>query len=62
MLGPRFYGLGIDEIAQRLRALCRAKAEPSVHVAAVQARGKWIKGAIDPASRGRTQTDGRQLL
>ena len=39
-----------------------AEAEPAVHASAIQARGKWIRGAIDPASRGRTQTDGRQLL
>jgi hypothetical protein len=38
------------------------EAEPSVHAAAILERGKWIRGAIDPASRGRTQTDGRQLL
>lgn len=40
----------------------RAHAEPSVHVAGIHARGKWIPGAIDPASRGRTQDDGVQLL
>jgi hypothetical protein len=40
----------------------RGDAEPSVHVQAVQSRGKWIKGVIDPASRGRSQVDGRQLL
>ncbi|MCW5977738.1 MAG: hypothetical protein KIT09_06655 [Bryobacteraceae bacterium] len=28
---------------------------------AIQARGKWIRGAIDPACRGRSQVDGRQL-
>ena len=36
--------------------------EPSVHADAIRARGKWIQGAIDPASRGRSQVDGRQLL
>lgn len=35
---------------------------PAVHAAAVQARGKWIKGVIDPAARGRSQTDGQQLM
>lgn len=40
----------------------RGHAEPSVHAAAIQARGKWIKGAIDPASRGRSQVDGRTLI
>lgn len=40
----------------------RGEAEPSVHAAAVRARGEWIHGAIDPASRGRGQADGRQLF
>lgn len=40
----------------------RGQAEPSVHAAAIQARGPWIPGAIDPASRGRGQKDGQQLL
>ena len=40
----------------------RGQAEPSVHAEAIKARGKWIQGAIDPASRGRLQDDGAQLL
>lgn len=40
----------------------RGQAEPAVHVAAIQSRGKWIPGVIDPASRGRQQADGQQLL
>lgn len=40
----------------------RGQAEPSVHAAAVRARGDWMQGAIDPASRGRGQRDGEQLL
>ena len=40
----------------------RGEAEPVIHTSAIQARGKWIRGAIDPASRGRGQADGRQLL
>lgn len=40
----------------------RGQAEPSVHVAAIKARGDWIPGAIDPAARGRSQKDGEQLL
>jgi len=39
----------------------RAHAEPSVHAAAIKARGDWIPGVIDPASRGRSQRDGKQL-
>ena len=40
----------------------RGEAEPSVHAAAIKARGDWIPGVIDPAARGRGQADGRQLL
>jgi phage terminase large subunit-like protein len=40
----------------------RGEAEPIVHAEAIKARGAWIPGAIDPASRGRGQKDGEQLL
>ena len=40
----------------------RGQAEPSVHAEAIKARGTWLRGAIDPASRGRAQRDGTQLL
>jgi hypothetical protein len=40
----------------------RGQAEPEIHAAAVKARGLWIRGAIDPASRGRGQKDGEQLM
>lgn len=40
----------------------RGQAEPSVHAAAIRARGGWMHGAIDPASRGRGQKDGEQLF
>jgi len=40
----------------------RGEAPPSTHATAINARGKWIPGVIDPASRGRTQRDGEQLL
>ena len=43
----------------------REKAEPEIHAAAAKRRDvgntKWV-GAIDPASRGRSQIDGQQLL
>lgn len=39
----------------------RGQAEPSVHADAIKARGAWMTGAIDPASRGRSQKDGEQL-
>lgn len=35
---------------------------PSTHTSSIQARGKWIKGAIDTAARGRAQTDGENLF
>jgi len=40
----------------------RGQAEPSVHTQGIKARGNWIPGVIDPASRGRSQHDGKQLL
>lgn len=40
----------------------RGQAEPSVHADAVKARGSWINGVIDPASRGRSQKDGEALF
>lgn len=40
----------------------QGKAEPPIHAAAVKARGDYIPGTIDPASRGRGQLDGSQLL
>jgi phage terminase large subunit-like protein len=40
----------------------RGQAEPSIHAAAIKQKGDWIPGVIDPASRGRNQKDGQQLL
>ena len=40
----------------------QAQGEPPTHAAGIKARGAWIPGFIDPASRGRSQVDGRQLL
>lgn len=40
----------------------RGQAEPSIHASAIKARGAWIPGVIDPAARGRSQTDGEQLI
>lgn len=40
----------------------RGQAEPSVHAAAIRARGEWIPGLIDPAANGRSQRDGEQLM
>lgn len=40
----------------------RGQAEPSIHAAAIKARGEWVKGVVDPAARGRSQGDGNQLI
>lgn len=37
------------------------QAAPAVHASAIIARGDWIPGAIDPASAGASQIDGRAL-
>lgn len=39
----------------------RGECEPSVHAASIKAKG-MRKGTIDPASRGRSQVDGRKLF
>jgi phage terminase large subunit-like protein len=36
--------------------------QPPIHAAAIRSRGEWIPGVIDPASRGRSQRDGVQLM
>lgn len=74
---PRAYGLdvGWDRTAACWAAIdrntdCvyvyaehyRGQAEPSIHAEAIKVRGAWIPGVIDPASRGRAQKDGEQLL
>lgn len=38
------------------------KQEPEMHAHAIRGRGDWITGVIDPASRGRSQVDGQQLM
>lgn len=38
------------------------QAEPSTHVIGIKAPGDWIPGVMDPASRGRSQVDGAQLI
>jgi len=40
----------------------QGQALPAVHATAIKARGPWIRGAIDPASRGRSQDEGKQLI
>lgn len=38
------------------------QAEPAVHAAAIKAKGGWMQGVVDPASRGRSQVDGERLF
>ena len=40
----------------------QGQAEPVVHASAIKSRGTWLRGTIDPASRGRSQIDGQQLF
>lgn len=40
----------------------RGIAEPAVHAEAIKARGKWISGVCDPASRSSSQMDGQKLF
>ena len=37
------------------------QAPPAVHASAIKAKGPWIWGAIDPASAGSGQIDGKKL-
>src|SRR5437899_8409407 len=38
------------------------KEEHVIHTEAIKGRGAWIPGVIDPASKGRSQKDGTQLI
>lgn len=40
----------------------RGEAVPLIHATSIKARGDWIPGAIDPASMGSGQVDGRKLF
>ncbi len=74
---PRSYGLDVGwnrtaavwgaidravDVAYLYTEHYRGKAEPSIHASAIKARGEWIPGVVDPASRGRGQRDGLQLM
>jgi phage terminase large subunit-like protein len=39
----------------------RGEEQPVVHAEGIKSRGVWIPGVLDPASRGRSQTDGQAL-
>ncbi|MGA8366565.1 MAG: terminase family protein [Candidatus Acidiferrales bacterium] len=74
---PRGYGMDVgwnntaavwgaldrdNDILHLTHEYKRSQAEPSIHVVGIRAPGEWIPGFIDPASRGRSQRDGEQLL
>lgn len=73
---PRAYGLDVGwnrtaavfgaydretDVAYAYSEHYQGEGEPAVHASAIKARGE-LPGAIDPASRGRSQVDGRQLI
>jgi len=39
-----------------------SEATPVINASAIKGRGEWIIGSIDPASRGKSQADGRTLF
>jgi len=51
-----------DDVVYLYSEHYRGQAEPAIHAQAIRARGEWIPGVIDPASRGRSQVDGKQLI
>jgi len=51
-----------DDVAYIYSVYKRSKAEPIIHAAAIKSRGWWIPGAIDPASTGSSQRDGKKLI
>lgn len=74
---PRAYGLDVgwnktaciwgawdrdSDIVYLYSEHYRGQAEPAIHAQGIGARGKWIPGVIDPASRGRSQDDGKSLM
>lgn len=40
----------------------QGEQKPIEHASAIKARGEWIPGVIDPASRGRSQDEGKVLF
>lgn len=40
----------------------QGEQQPQHHAFAIKSRGDWIRGVIDPATRGRSQIDGNKLL
>jgi hypothetical protein len=40
----------------------QGEQQPVMHAHTIKTRGEWVPGVIDPASRGRSQADGNQLV
>jgi hypothetical protein len=74
---PRGYGMDVGwkataqlcgawdrdgDVIYAYREYRRGQAEPAIHAAAIKAAGAELIGAIDPAARGRSQRDGKQLI
>lgn len=74
---PRAYGMDVGwnrtavawgalnrdtDVLYLFREHYMGQAEPVVHAQGIKAPGDWIHGAIDPASNGRSQHDGQQLI
>lgn len=53
-----------SDIAYIVSEYKRGQAEPTIHAAAIRdrAKGERKPGVIDPASKGRSQSDGQQLI
>lgn len=51
-----------DKVVYLYSVYKQSHQEPSVHTKSIKERGDWIPGVIDPASRGRNQKDGEQLI
>ena len=73
---PRAYGLDVgwkrtaglwgcwdrtSDIVYVYSEYYMGQSAPAVHASAIKARGDWIPGAIDPASAGSSQLDGRKV-
>lgn len=50
-----------NDILYLYREYYRGQAEPAIHATAIKTFGSWMRGAIDPASRGRQQADGQRM-
>jgi hypothetical protein len=74
---PRAYAMDVDwrataviwgawdkqnDVVYLYSEYLRRDAEPVVHAEAIRSRGDWIRGVIDAASRGRSQSDGWRLI